>query len=766
MHIFTAMSSFTLYLIVTLLTPCSLTSFPFKNISLPWADRVNDIVKRLTLTELKDQLARGGSGPQGGPARAIPRLGIGPYQWNEECLRGIAFMPNATAFPQAIGLAATFSPSLIFDIAEAIGKEVRAKHNDYIRKKDYGDHTGLSCFSPVINIMRHPLWGRNQETYGEDPYFSGIYAENYVKGLQGNHERYVRASAGCKHFAVHGGPDNIPTSRFNFDAKVSDRDMRLTFLPAFRACVRAGTYSLMCSFNRLNGVPACANHDLLTKILREEWDFQGYVVSDEGALDNMINRQDYFNTTVETTVAGIKAGCNLELSWEGAIVYDAVVEAVRTGLLSETLVRERVKPLFYTRMRLGEFDPPEMNPYLQYNMSTVQSPAHQQLAVKAAMQSFVLLKNDNNLLPIRHRLERVAIIGPMADNLKQLYGDYSPIIDAKYARTPLQGLRNIATTVNHTAGCEDNKCKTFDADAVRNVVSDVQLVIICIGTGQEIEAEAKDRQDMNLPGNQNQLVLDAVESANGSSVLLLVFSAGPVNISFVDRDPRVEAIMQCFFPAQAAGEALYNTITMATEDASPAGRLPYTWYDTADQIPSMTDYTMTGRTYRYFKGTPLYPFGYGLSYSEFRYSKLTVQQNISTDDNQLLSGYVENIGSIDAFETVQVYISWLTTTVAMPNIQLTGLQKIYIKSGAKIKFQFVIDNEQFAVWTDKGFVVQPGMIQVYVGGQQPRQVKNVGSNVLQATFEISSKTSDGTLIYSRRMLVLMLIFIFLCFQYN
>ncbi|XP_045198055.2 uncharacterized protein LOC123552449 [Mercenaria mercenaria] len=723
-----------------------LSDFPFRNISLPWNKRVDDLVSRLTLPDVMFQMAKGGTSTHGGPAPAIPRLGIGPFAWNTECLRGDSDAGEATGFPQAIGLAAAFNPQLMFNIAEATGIEVRAKHNDYVKKKQYGDHKGLACFSPVINIMRHPLWGRNQETYGEDPYLSGVYARYFVKGLQGNHIRYVRASAGCKHFDVHGGPENIPVSRFSFDAKVSARDWHLTFLPAFRQCVAAGTYSLMCSFNKINGIPACANKELLTNILRKKWGFSGYVISDEEAVENIVLFHHYANNSMEATIDVITAGLNLELTTNRKDPYFfAITKAVQQGKLSETLVRDRVKPLFYTRMRLGEFDPPEMNPYLQYNLSLVQSPAHRQLAVKAAMQTFVLLKNDQKLLPIKKHFNKIAIIGPMADNLEQIYGDYAADVDPKYAKTPLQGLRGMADTVKYAAGCPDNRCTNYTAGDIKKAVNDVQFVVICVGTGQELEAEANDRKDMNLAGNQAQLIKDAVETATGSPILLLIFSAGPVNISFVDRDPRVEAIMQCFFPAQATGEALYNTITMATEDASPAGRLPYTWYETADQIPSMTDYTMTGKTYRYFNGSPLYPFGYGLSYTSFDYLNITLIQRIAAGDDQYIYGQLMNTGQFDAYEVIQVYMSWLSTNETMPNKQLAGFQKLYIQSGTSQEFQFVITSEQMAVWTDAGFVVHPGKMAVYVGGQQPNQKKTVGSNVLKAHFEIVRQKHFGIL---------------------
>ncbi|MEE6484296.1 hypothetical protein FKM82_013830 [Ascaphus truei] len=276
--------------------------YPFMDPSLPWDDRVKDLIGRLTLKEMMLQMARGGV-MQNGPAPPITRLGVKPYSWNTECLRGDALAPGwATSFPQALGLAASFSPELVSQVANATATEVRAKHNYFVSIGNYDDHTGLSCFSPVINIMRHPLWGRNQETYGEDPYLSGVLAAAFVRGLQGDHPRYVKASAGCKHFAAHGGPENIPVSRFSFDAKVEERDLRMTFLPQFHACVRAGSYSVMCSYNRVNGVPACANKMLLSDVLRTEWGFRGYVVSDEGAVEFIIWQHKYTSSFLETAV--------------------------------------------------------------------------------------------------------------------------------------------------------------------------------------------------------------------------------------------------------------------------------------------------------------------------------------------------------------------------------------------------------------------------------------------------------------------------------
>ncbi|XP_055955055.1 uncharacterized protein LOC126809597, partial [Patella vulgata] len=399
--------------LLILLVQFSAQDYPFRNVSLSWDVRVDDLVGRLTLDEMTLQMAKGGAG-QNGPAPAISRLGIGPYQWNTECLHG-SVGHNATSYPQSIGLAATWSYDTIHTTAKAIAEDVRAIHNEAVKAGNYSQWTGLGCFSPVINMMRDPRWGRNQETYGEDPFLSGMLAKAYVKGLQGDHPRYIRANAGCKHFNVHGGPENIPSSRWSFDSKVSMRDWRTTFLPAFRHCVEAGTYSLMCSYNSINGVPACANKELLTDILRTEWGFKGYVVSDEAAVEGITYGHHYTNNSIECAAAAITAGCNLELAENNYIPYYFAADAVHQGFITEDLVRDRVKPLFYTRMRLGEFDPPELNPYTSINTSVIHDQAHTALAIEVAMKSFVLLKNSG-VLPLKKSVyNSIAIVGPTAD---------------------------------------------------------------------------------------------------------------------------------------------------------------------------------------------------------------------------------------------------------------------------------------------------------------------------------------------------------------
>lgn len=715
--------------------------YPFMNPALPWHERVNDLVNRLTLEEMVLQMARGGA-RENGPAPPIKRLGIKPYSWNTECLRGDVEAPGwATSFPQALGLAASFSTDLIYRVANATATEVRAKHNYFMAIGNYDDHTGLSCFSPVINIMRHPLWGRNQETFGEDPFLSGVLSIAFVKGLQGDHPRYIKANAGCKHFDVHGGPENIPVSRFSFDAKVEERDWRMTFLPQFQACIRAGTYSVMCSYNRVNGIPACANKKLLTDILRTEWGFPGYVVSDEGAIEFILVQHKYTTSFLDTAIASVSAGCNLELAFGLTNnVFMKIQEAVAKGNISMQLVKERVKPLFYTRMRLGEFDPPDMNPYNAYDQSLVQSEEHRELSLEAAIQSFVLLKNLHDTLPFSIgdvTGKRIAVVGPFADNAEVLFGDYAAVPDPQYVSTPRKGLETLPADVHFTAGCNNPKCDQYSPADIKTVVQSADIIIVCLGTGTSIENEGIDRKDLALPGHQEDLLKDVVSLAAGHPVILLLFNAGPLDISWAKANESVNAILECFFPAQTTGMAIVRTL-VDVDKVNPAGRLPATWPAGMQQVPAMENYTMEGRTYRYYGDqVPLYPFGYGLSYTTFHYSNLImVETAVPICGNVTVSVEVENTGQRDGDEVVQLYLHWSRASVPVPRWQLVGIHRIPIPAGHSVKAHFLVTYEQRAVWTDQ-WLLEPASFSVYVGGQQPFQETRANSNVLEAEFTVS-----------------------------
>jgi beta-glucosidase len=727
-------------LFLTLVALGSFQEYPFFNESLSIPERVNDLISRLTLDEVIAQLSHGGSGDDGtgnGPAPGIPRLGIDPFSWYDECLHGVAGAGAATSFPQSIGLAASWSYEDVRLMAEATSEELRAKWLDYTSRGLYGSHRGLHCCSPVVNIMRHPLWGRNQETYGEDPFLSGTMASGYVDGLTGRDPKYMRAVAGCKHFAAYDGPENIPSQRFTFDAVVSERDLRVTFLPQFKMCVEAGTGSVMCTYTSLNGVPTCVNNYTMTQILRNEWGFEGFMISDMDAIEDMMTQHHYFDDEVVMAAETIKAGMNLELtSGLEANALSMLGQAVDLGYITEEEVRAAAIPLFTIRMRLGMFDSTINNPYLNYSLDIIQSQEHRDLAVHLATQSFVLLTNPNNFLPLQQTTyDHVAIVGPFMDNGDEQFGNYAPDVDNTYVTTPLSSLSVLGTTVTSGNGCNDNYCATYNSTVTTEAVTGADLVFVCLGTGSQVEQEGNDRSVITLPGEQATLLTDAIAAANGAPVVLLIFSASPLSM-----DPEVvsqlDAILEVFFPAQSAGEAILQTVQGTV---NPAGRLPFTWELSIDQVPEITNYSMVNRTYRYwYQDAPQFPFGYGLSYTTFNYSDLSVTPtsgNVSRD----VSVTVTNTGDRDGDEVIQVYIRWVAPSETMPILQLVAFDRVTIAAGDSYTYTTTVPLERLAVFHDVGgFYVEAGDIDFFVGGQQPNQEINSGSNVLSTTITIPS----------------------------
>nr|KAG5706790.1 hypothetical protein BaRGS_004125 [Batillaria attramentaria] len=572
--------------------------YPFLDTSLSWSDRVDDLVGRLTLEEVQDQLAYGGRAA----APGIPRLGIEHYAWWSNCGRGYVGAPgNATAFPQAIGLAATFD---------------------------------------------------------------------------------------------------------------------------------------------VNGVPVAANKWLLTDLIRGEWNFTGYTLSDGGAMTNMVTSFHYKNSRAEACAASLNAGLNIDVPGREEHPYClTIVENVQSGALSEHLVRERLKPLFYTRMRLGEFDPPAMNPYTKYTLDMVESPAHQKLALEAAMKSFVLLKNKGVLPLQRNHYANVALVGPFADDTKNLYGDYSPITSSHYKTNVEDGIKQIATHVHKARGCNDPTCTHYDSASVISQLNNVDLIFVAIGTGQAVEREGRDKYDYNLPGHQKDLVTDVLSHAHNKPVIVLLFTGSQLDINFIDEDDRVSAIVECFLPAQATGNAIRHMLLNDAPGAVPAGRLPFTWWHLVQTYGDINNYDMQagdGKTYRYYKGSgdPLYPFGYGLSYTHFRYSGLTYDHIIQAGHDLHGSVVVHNEGHVDADEAVQVYISWGDNSLPAPVRQLAWFDRVPIPKGGQKTVHFTVEAKTMALWVNNGWKISPTSMKLYVGGQQPNQARSVGSNVLQATFTV------------------------------
>lgn len=703
-------------------------SFPFRNTSLDWSVRVDDLVSRLDPHEIIDQMAYGG-GWNAGVTPPIPRLGILPYSWGTECLRGDV-SENSTGFPQAINLASTWNVDLVEMVANATAYEVHAHYNQYSKEGLYGVHRGLSCFSPVINIMRHPLWGRNQETYGECPYLSGMFAIHYVRGLQGPPSaRYLNTNAGCKHFDAHNGPENIPESRFSFNVKLSEFDWRSTFLPAFHACVNAGTYGIMCSYNSINGIPSCANHRLLTDILRQGMNFSGYVISDDDALAFMKIAHHYVNTSEDAALAAVNAGVNLELSDSpDATIFESLHQAYNESKIDNQTLIERVKPLLYTRMRLGEFDPPEMNDYTKIPMDVIQSDSHRMLARLVTLESFVLLKNQDNLLPIRHPkiYSKVLFLGPMANNPIQQYGDYSPVVNPFYVTTPLSSLQDSFLLTDYKQACLDGtKCSSYNQTEIINYLktTEFNLIVLCLGTGQEIEGEGNDRATMDLPNYQAQLLQDVISTIDSdrTKVLLLLVSGSPLDIQLAQQSNSIQAIVQLGFGSQELGNAL--KLAIIGDGLSKFGRLPYTWPKKLSDLPGdITRYDMTsGFTYRYSTVEPLYSFGYGLSYSKFVYSRLSVNNSMITPGSSLLIAFnVENIGDQVSDEVVQIYLCVHLKNISLTNVsreQLVNFNRLTdVQPQQIINYQAIIKPEQMAVYIDgQGFLIVPAILEFQIG---------------------------------------------------
>ena len=685
---------------------------PYKDPSLPVQKRVDDLVSRMTLEEKVSQMVSG--------APAIERLGIPEYNWWNECLHGVARAGIATVFPQAIGLGATWDSDLIHTVAGAISDEARAKHHEAVRHNIRKIYYGLTFWSPNINIFRDPRWGRGQETYGEDPYLTGRMGVAFVRGLQGDDPHYLKVVSTPKHFAVHSGPE---PERHHFDARISERDLRETYLPAFEACVEEGkAYSVMGAYNRVDGEACCASHMLLDEILRREWGFKGYVVSDYGAIGDIFQHHHLAQSMEEASALAVKAGCDLDCGTE----YLSLIKAAKEGLINEAEIDRAVKRLFEARFRLGMFDPPEMVPYARIPYSVNDSPAHRELALKAARESIVLLKNQNHLLPLSKDLKSIAVIGPNADVVKVLLGNYNGT--PSKAVTPLEGIRRKVypkTQVVYAKGCE-LAGPSAGASSIDEAVSKARaadVVIVVLGLSPDLEGEEMnvnvegfkggDRLTLDLPQTQEKL-LEAVQ-ATGKPVVLLLLNGSALAVNWADE--HVGAIVEAWYPGEEAGTAIADVLF---GDYNPGGRLPVTFYKSVDQLPPFEDYNMAGRTYRYFKGEPLYPFGHGLSYTSFKYRQLELEgKKIEVNKGLQVSVTVENAGKRAGDEVVELYVTHLKASVPVPIRSLEGFSRIHLKPGEERRVSFTLTPKQLSVIDNRGKrVVEPGAFRVEVGGKQ------------------------------------------------
>ena len=825
-------------------------TYPFQNPALPVDVRVEDLVSRLTLREKAAQLFN--------QAPAIERLGIPAYNWWNECLHGVARAGKATVFPQAIGLSASFNESLMHTLANAISDEARAKHNFFLSNNVRSIYTGLTFWTPNINIFRDPRWGRGQETYGEDPYLTGRMAVNFIKGLQGDDPDHLKVIATAKHYAVHSGPE---FSRHTDNVFVNDRDLYETYLPAFKAAVKeANVQSVMCAYNRFRDQPCCGSDLLLTNILRNEFGFNGYVVSDCGAITDFYVKENHGLVPTPSRAWGwsVAAGTDLNCEVAKAFLEDNLDSAIQAGVINEKDINRSVMRLFRARFLLGMFDPKDKQRYAKLDIRTVGSVKNRTLALSSAEQAMVLLKNDG-ILPLKST-GKIALIGPNANSLPVLLGNYNgnpidpvtpldafkklkgekgffysaggPIVpgvftnqvtvpnavlfheesgklknglQAKYFhgssmegkpalqridsaisfnwdRTPIsskieesfsvewKGILKPGESGHYKFGgnvsllidgkkigqqpvfLEKGKSYSIQTTLVIapfwwgntiepsasltwvNTSTDFQaeanamaakadVIIFCGGISPNLEGEEMplvtegfehgDRTDLNLPAIQEDL-LKALKKT-GKPIVYVNFSGSAIALNWEQQE--LNAIIQAFYPGEATGTALVNLLYGKTNFS---GKLPVTFYHSVKDLPDFKDYNMTGRTYRYFKGEPLYPFGFGLSYTHFDFQWEAMPEHAEAGKPLSVKVKVSNIGNREGSDIVQLYLSHIDSKVPVPQSSLVAFKRVSLKPGESSIVEFSLTPEQYAMldeslkWNDA-----PGKIRLWAGDVSP-----------------------------------------------
>lgn len=692
---------------------CLLSSIAFAqdylDPTLPLDARVDDLVGKMTLEEKVRQMMH--SSP------AIPRLQIPAYNWWSESLHGVARSGVATVFPQAIGMGATFDEDLILRVSTAISDEARAMYHSAVAQGYHQRYGGLTFWTPNINIFRDPRWGRGQETYGEDPFLTATLGTAFVKGLQGNDPNYLKVAACAKHFAVHSGPERL---RHEFNAKATPKDLRETYLPAFKALVGAGVEAVMCAYNQTNGEPCCANNELLTSILRKEWNFKGHIVSDCWAIVDFYQGHNVVKNKAEASALAVRSGVNLNCGDE----YPALVDAVKQGLISEKEIDDALKTLLKTRFRLGMFDPADKNPYSKIPASVINSSEHRALAREVAQKSIVLLKNDG-VLPLKDNLSRYFITGPNAASVDALLGNYYGVNpDMNTVLEGISGAIKPGSQLQYRVGALLDRKNVNPIDWTTSVARESDATFVVMGItglmeGEEGESIASphfgDRLDYNLPANQLEF-LKKIRDGHKNPVIAIVTGGSPMNLAEVQE--LADAVLLVWYPGEEGGNAVADIIF---GKATPSGRLPITFPKSLGQLPPYEDYAMQGRTYRYMKEEPLYPFGFGLSYTSFTYTNPKLSATAIKKKQPVdIEVTVTNTGKLDGDEVVQLYITDLESSVAAPLFSLRGVKRVHLKAGAATTVKFTVTPEMMMLVNAKGeSVLESGKFQISVGGSLP-----------------------------------------------
>lgn len=675
------------------------------------SERVKDLVGRLTLEEKV--------GLMGHESKGVPRLNIPRYNYWSEALHGVARSGKATVFPQAIGMAATWNRNLIREVASAIGDEGRAKYHAALRRNGYTDqYQGLNMWSPNVNIFRDPRWGRGQETWGEDPFLTGEMAAEFVRGLQGDHPKYLKTAACAKHFAVHSGPEK---DRHSFNAIVTKRELFDTYLPAFKKLVdEADVEAVMGAYNRILGEVCCASKLLLEDILRDQWGFQGHVVSDCQALSDFHLSHKVTKDAAESAALALKHGCDLGCDH----VFDEIPEAIARGLITEADVDRALERSLTTRFKLGMFDPPEEVPYASIPTDVVGCETHRKLAYQTATEAVVLLKNKNNILPIKPSAKKIFVTGPIATSVEVLLGNYYGFNNQMV--TLLEGITGRVPEgmgMEYHPGAMLKHPREIKETWAPAMAQASDLAIVCAGFSSFLEGEEGesllspqngDRSSISLPASQANYIKEL--AIHGVKIVLVLTGGSPIALGEIE--DMVDAVVFIWYPGMEGGRAVADVLF---GDTSPSGKLPLTFPKSLDQLPAFDDYSMNRRTYRYSTEEPLYPFGFGLSYSRFEYSDLQIDsQSIRAGEVLPVKVTVRNQGDRRAAEVVQFYLSDLKASTIVPLHHLIGFEKVMLEAGESRDIRFTVTPDMMSFYDDDGkLTLEPGEFKLEIGGCSP-----------------------------------------------
>ena len=696
------MNSIKFYFFVVLISIaancCAQYKYAFQNPSLPYGQRVDSLIQQLTIEEKINLLLYNNDG--------VSRLGIPKYNWWNEALHGVARAGRATVFPQAIGMAATFNDELIYAVADAISDEARAKFNAAVKNNNRTQYLGLTFWSPNINIFRDPRWGRGHETYGEDPYLTGRLGTAFVKGMQGDDQNYFKTLACAKHFAVHSGPEPL---RHQFNAIVSEDDLRNTYLPAFKKLVtEAKVGGVMCAYNRTDSLPCCISKFLLQDILRDEWNFTGYVVTDCWALDDIFRYHKFLKTDEEAAALGIKANVNVECG----NTFKALQGALKKGLVTENEINLSLKRNLEALFKLGLFDPAEKNPYSKINERVIDNAEHRALARKTAVQSMVLLSNKNNALPLSKNINHILVTGPNADVTNVLMANYNG--NSASCISILEGITghvSASTVIFYNQGC--NLTDTV-MQKVYWQINDADAIVAVLGLSPLLEGEngdaylseaGGDKKDIKFPYAQLKYLRKLREKTKKPLIVVLMTGSA---IELEEVEQLADAVVLAWYPGEEGGNAVGDIIF---GDANPAGRLPVTFYKSTDDLPPFDNYSMKERTYRYFTGKPTHAFGFGLSYTHFDYTLIATKE-----DPYEFKVKIANTGKFDGDEVVQLYLKKLDDP-AKPIKELKGYKRVYINKGMSKVITLRLWPREIGYWDEKKktYDLPKGKYEVMIG---------------------------------------------------